>query len=200
MDDLRIKQLILLDSLVMLNLDEKNALDNSTLEELILDMLQTDHDGNYLKLGKYAPNGRSYMTTEEWGVYIESLLYEKDGDVYDHSRFKEEFKDFLSDYVVTNYVSESDGSYGTEDEGGFGACTFVKKSTDENGNTVVDDVIIAYRTTSNSAIEWSDDVLNANEVWTDEMDKSVSYINDIAAEYGASCKQQNVTFAKKNTS
>ena len=99
MDDLRIKQLILLDSLVMLNLDEKNALDNSTLEELILDMLQTDYDGNYLKLGKYAPNGRSYMTTEEWGVYIESLLYEKDGDVYDHSRFKEEFKDV--DGVIT---------------------------------------------------------------------------------------------------
>ena len=92
-NELRIKQLILLDSLVMLKL--KNVLkDGDHLLDIVNFLLEKDGE-DFVRLAQYA-NGVSYMNTEEWGTFLESLLYEKDGDVYDHSRLKEEFKDFLS--------------------------------------------------------------------------------------------------------
>ena len=78
--------------------------------------------------------------------------------------------EFLKNYKITNYVTND------TDTNGFRAACFV------NVNDVTD-VAAIFRGTY-GGIEWEDDFLMANDVWSEEMDKAIHYINSLPAEYG----------------
>ena len=78
--------------------------------------------------------------------------------------------EFLKNYKITNYVTND------TDTNGFRAACFV------NINDTTD-VAAIFRGTY-GGIEWEDDFLMANDVWSEEMDKAIHYINSLPAEYG----------------
>lgn len=53
-----------------------------------------------------------------------------------------------------------------------------------NANEKIEDVVVIFRGSSTNETEWSDNVLNANRVWSYPMDESVMYINNLPEEYG----------------
>ncbi len=154
------EQLLFLDNLIYLDFSEIVGF----FSENNLDLTIGNLIDEILKSNSILEDEPACMTKEQWTDLLTAF-----------SR-NEKYADFLNDYVIENYESH------TPDEGGFRACSFVKRSEDGT----VEDAIAIFRGTSTNTTEWSDNVLNANRVWSESMDEAVLYINNLPEEYGNS--------------
>ncbi len=110
------------------------------------------------KSEKYIVDGTAAMTTEQWRTLLTSF------------RDNPANAEFLENYVARNFVT------GDTDEDGFRASCFV------NVNDTTD-VIAVFRGTYAGA-EWEDNILVANDVWSEQMDKATLYIDNLPDSYG----------------
>ena len=148
-------QLIFLDNLIYLDLGKISGEYNYTLEKIIKTII-TDIDEYFNPLDPPAA-----MTKEEW---VNLLTAFKDNPANE---------EFLNDYKISNYET-----YDTN-ANGFRASCFVKSDNSEKPV----DVIAVFRGTYGGA-EWKDDLMMANNAWSEEMDKATKYIYDLPEEYG----------------
>lgn len=181
MGNLTNEQLIFLDNLIYLNFGKIVNTYIASKEELTVGQLIKEifNDFDTCSRGNIA-----CMNQIEWSNLLKSFMYEYIGDdengnpVYSEDKLNQTNIDFLENYVIEQYDDEATRE-GLEEEG-FRACCFVKR----NDIDEVEDVVAIFRETAGDTAEWEDNVLNANRVWSYEMDKSVWYINSLPAEYG----------------
>ena len=154
------EQLIFLDNLIYLDFEKTiNKLadeDKRVSVGNLIEEILNDVD-------EYIYGNPACMSQEEWANLLTSF------------RNNSKNEEFLNSYVIENYESHSAA------EGGFRGCCFVKRDS----NKKAEDTIVIFRGTSTNETEWTDNVLNANKVWSDSMDDAVLYIDGLSSEeYG----------------